>query len=91
MSKRGLKEKREGVTRKNVYVEALKKSGLGPASLVGFHASSLDKNFIATYLADRLSPLLGDKFYSYRAKPLMGVMTKVGIQRCPVTSTQVRV
>ena len=43
------------------------------------------------YLADLLSPVLGDEMYSYRAKMVMGVMTKVGHERSPHVPKEVGV
>ncbi len=46
-------------------------------------------NFPAVYLADMLSPMLGDLHYSYRARSLMGHMTKISHSNSPYNRQQV--
>ena len=55
----------------------------GPAALVSVQPTSTSGHFVQVYLSDLLSPVLGDDMYSYRAKMVMNVMTKVGHERSP--------
>ena len=43
------------------------------------------------YMADMLSPVLGDGLYSYRARPVMGVMTRISHKNSPVVVKPVSV
>ncbi len=66
-----------------MHSRVLSSSGFGPASLVSVEPSATCNHFIQVYLADLLSPALGDAFYSYRVRELMGKMTKVPVEMTP--------
>ena len=80
-----------GITRVQVHSAVLSRSGRGPAALVSVQPTSTRGHFMQVYLADLLSPVLGDDVYSYRAKMIMNVMTKVGHERAPHVQREVGV
>ena len=80
-----------GITRVQVHSGVLSRSGRGPAALVFVQPTSTRGHFMQVYLADLLSPVLGDDVYSYRAKMIMNVMTKVGHERAPHVQREVGV
>ena len=82
-SKNFLKKQKADVKRYKVRLDTLGKSEAGPAAIVKLQMSSTRHNFAAVYLSDMLSPLLGDRFYSYRARPLMGHMTRISHRNSP--------
>lgn len=77
------KKDQEKIVRVKVHSHVVSKSPFGAASLVSVHPSLTANHFIEVYMADLLSPVVGDGFYSYRAKTIMGVMTKVPETRSP--------
>ena len=85
------KKELPSITRVQVHSSVLSRSGRGPASLVSVHPTSTSQHFVQVYLADLLSPVLGDEMYSYRSKMVMGVMTKVGHERSPHVPKEVGV
>ncbi len=82
-SKTFLRQKREDSLRYRVRLESLSHASAGPAALVRMESTSVRHNFPAVYLADMLSPMLGDRFYSYRARLLMGHMARVSHRNSP--------
>ena len=78
------------ISRVQVHSRVLSRSGLGPAALASVQPSSTGSHFVQVYMADLLAPVLGDSLYSYRAKRVMNVMTKVGHDRSPHVPTEVR-
>ena len=86
-----LKKRVEESRRCRVYSEVLVRSsgGGGRAALVDVQPSMTSHHFIPCYMGDLLSPVLGDSFFSYRARPIMGVMMKIGHEMSPHTMQQV--
>ena len=50
---------------------------------VSLHPTNNRRNFLQAYMADQLSPILGDQFFSYRVKNLMGHPTAVSHLHTP--------
>ena len=78
------------ITRVQVHSNVLSRSGRGPAALVSVQPTATSGHFVQVYLADLLSPVLGDELYSYRAKMIMNVMTRVGHERAPHVPKEVK-
>ena len=85
-------EKRDlpSISRVHVHSAVVSRSGRGPAALVSVQPTSTSGHFALVYLADLLSPVLGDEVYGYRAKMIMGVMTRVGHERAPHVPKEAR-
>ena len=78
------------ISRVQVQASVLSRSGLGPSALASVQPSSTGNHFVQVYMADLLAPVLGDDLYSYRARMVMNVMTKVGHDRSPHVPKEVR-
>ena len=90
-SKTALKSKETNISRLSVQSEVMSKSSNGRASLFRIEPTSTRQNFVSVYCADMLSPILGDEFYSYRAKPILGKMIKVSPQMSPDSNARVEI
>ncbi|CAL8069323.1 unnamed protein product [Orchesella dallaii] len=68
--------KRKDVIPVHAQVNPLK-IGFGGGHLVEINTSSVVKNFLRIYMADKLAPILGDQLYSCRVQTLKGIPTKI--------------
>ncbi len=80
-SKRKLKQYDDRIKRISVQAQVISKSE-GNA-LLRLEPTSVSNDFCRVYCADLLSPILGDEFYSYRCRMLVGKMVRVNPQRSP--------
>ena len=73
-----------------VNAEIVSKSPKGQSTLVKIEPSSLQYSFIQIYMADLLSPIIGDSIYGHRAKMLMGKMVKVNPELLPDVNSRLQ-
>jgi len=60
----------------HVHISSIKRASKVPLTLVNLSPTTTHNHLIRVYLADKLCPLLGDKFYSYRAQTILGKKVK---------------
>lgn len=81
---------RDEAKRVSVYTKTWARSNGGHASLVEIQPSSFKHNFVLVYLADKLSPIIGDHMYGYRVGQVMGNPVKVSPQLSPDGAAKVQ-
>ena len=72
------------MNRISVIADILAKSRGNSTALVSIQPTDIQWNFLSAYMANLLSPILGDSQFSYRVKTLFGKPIKVSHENSPV-------
>ena len=76
--------KHQQINRFTVLAEILAKSRGNLTALVSIQPTGIQWNFMCAYMANLLSPIIGDSQFSYRVKTLFGQQVKVSHESSPV-------
>ena len=72
------------ITRISVVADIIARSRGNSCALVSIQPTDIQWNFLCAYMANLLSPIIGDSQFSYRVKPLFGKLVKVSHENSPV-------
>ena len=77
-------DKTKQTKRISVVADVLARSRGNTTSLISIQPNSIKWNFLCVYMANLLSPIIGDSMFSYRVKSVLGKPIKVEHQNSPV-------